>query len=88
VLSKIRESALTEPSVKSLEVKPKDTLADGIAVKTTENVADPPRSVVINPEVGETVKAAMSLSLLMRLTSEAVTPSKRGSELTVVVMIE
>ena len=50
------------------------TLAVGWELRTTEKVAVPPLSVVTSPEVGVTVMPAVSLSLLVRLTSAALRP--------------
>ena len=62
------------PSVVSLELSPTVTSAVGCEARTTVKVAVPPASVVVSPEVGVTVMPAVSLSVLLTLTSAAFSP--------------
>ena len=57
------------PSVVSLELSPIVTSAVGCELSTTVNVAVPPASVVVRPEVGVTVMPTVSLSVLVTATS-------------------
>ena len=70
----MRLAGLTVPSVVSLELRPMVTSAVGCDVSTTVNVAVPPASVVVRPEVGVTVMPAASLSVLVTETSPVVRP--------------
>ena len=58
----------------STELRPIVTSAVGCELSTTVNVAVPPASVVIRPEVGVTVMPAVSLSVLVTATSAASRP--------------
>ena len=62
------------PSVGSLELSAIVTFAVGCVLSTTVNVAVPPASVVVRPVVGVTVIPATSLSVLVTVTSAALTP--------------
>src|SRR5258706_471251 len=53
------------------------TFAVGWLLSTTVNVAVPPASVVVNPEVGEMVTPAVSLSVLLTDTSAAFRSEER-----------
>ena len=64
----------TVPSVESLLLRTILTLAVGWEVSTMVKVAWPPASLVTSPEVGLTVIPAVSLSLLVTLTSAAFLP--------------
>src|SRR4051794_36930038 len=57
------------------------TLAVGWLSSTMVNDAVPPASVVTNPLVGETLMPAVSLSVLVTLTSDAFKPLYSGSVL-------
>ena len=70
----VREELETVPSVVSLLLRPMVTSAVGCVFSTTVNVAVPPASVVTNPEVGVTMIPAVSLSVLLTLTSAAFRP--------------
>src|SRR5258708_9264690 len=61
----------TVPSVRSFDDNPIVTFAVGWLVRTTVNVAVPPASVVVSPDVGVTVIPATSLSVLATDTSAA-----------------
>ena len=50
----VSEAGDTVPSVRSLDERPMVTFADGWLSSTTVNVAVPPPSVVVRPEVGVT----------------------------------
>src|SRR5262245_49950089 len=50
------------------------TLAEGVDLRTTVNVAVPPDSDVTRPDVGETMISAASLSRLVTATSGGFTP--------------
>ena len=65
---------LTVPSAAFELVRPIVTFAVGCDVSTTVNVAVPPASVVVRPDVGVTVMPAASLSVLVTLTSLALRP--------------
>src|SRR5262249_60982387 len=67
----VSEAGATVPSVRSLDVSPIDTLAVGWLVSTTVNVAVPPASVVVSPDVGFTAMPATSLSVFVTDTSAA-----------------
>ena len=71
---KVREAVERVPSVVSELLRPMVTSAVGCELRTTEKEAVPPFSVVTSPAVGVTVMPAVSLSLLMRLTSSALKP--------------
>ncbi len=70
----ITEAGATVPSVKSLDESPIATLAVGWLVSAIVNVAVPPPSVVVRPEIGITVIPAVSLSVLVTPTSAALIP--------------
>src|SRR6266446_341765 len=78
---KVSDAGATVPSVRSLDDNPIVTFADGWAFKTTVNVAVPPASVVVSPEVGFTVIPATSLSVFVTDTSAAFTLLYSGSVL-------
>ena len=59
----------TEPSVVSLELNAMVTFAAGSVFKTIVNIPVPPASVVVNPETGDTVIPASSLSIFVTETS-------------------
>src|SRR5437867_3292076 len=61
----------TVPSVRELKGDAYGTFAVGWVFKTTVNVAVPPASVVVSPEVGFTVIPATSLSVFVTDTSDA-----------------
>src|SRR5881396_1927902 len=67
----VSDTGDTVPSVKSLDDNPIETLAVGWVFRTTVNVAVPPASVVVSPEVGFTVIPATSLSVFVTDTSDA-----------------
>src|SRR5438093_741435 len=67
----VSDAGATVPSVRSLDDNPIVTFAVGWLVKTTVNVAVPPASVVVSPDVGVTVIPATSLSVLVTDTSDA-----------------
>ena len=71
---KVTLAALTVPSVVSFELKPIVTSAVGCEFSTIVNVAVPPASVVVRPDVGVTVMPAVSLSVLVTDTSLALSP--------------
>ena len=64
----------TVPSAVFELLSPIVTLAVGCDVRTTVNVAAPPASVVVRPDVGVTVIPAASLSVLVTDTSLALRP--------------
>ncbi len=64
----------TVPSVRSLLESPTVTLAMGWVSRTTVNVAVPPASVVMRPDVGFTVTPATSLSVFVTETSDGLIP--------------
>src|SRR5438876_898754 len=66
----VRLAGATVPSAVLLDEIPTETLAVGCELSTTVNVAVPPASVVVRPEVGETVTPAVSLSVLLTETSD------------------
>ena len=68
---KVTLAGLTVPSVVSFELTPIVTSAVGCEFSTTVNVAVPPASVVVRPDVGVTVMPAVSLSVLVTDTSVA-----------------
>ena len=68
---KVTLAALTVPSVVSFELTPIVTFAVGCEFSTIVNVAVPPASVVVRPDVGVTVMPAVSLSVLVTDTSLA-----------------
>ena len=65
---KVTLAGLTVPSVASLELTPIVTSAVGCEFRTIVNVAVPPASVVVRPDVGVTVMPAVSLSVLVTNT--------------------
>src|SRR5258706_204826 len=67
----VRLAGATVPSVRSELVNPTVTFAVGWLVRTTVNVAVPPASVVVSPDVGFTVIPATSLSVFVTDTSAA-----------------
>src|SRR5437867_679030 len=67
----VRHTGATVPSVRSLDDNPIITFAEGWVFRTTVNVAVPPDSVVVSPEVGFTVIPATSLSVFVTDTSDA-----------------
>src|SRR2546426_7396139 len=69
----VSDAGATVPSVRSFDDNPTVTFAVGWLVKTTVNVAAPPASVVVNPDVGFTVIPATSLSVFVTDTSDAFT---------------
>ncbi len=66
---KVTLAGETVPSAVLLELKLTVTLAVGLEVKRTVKVAVPPASVVCNPDVGVTIKPALSSSTLVTETS-------------------
>src|SRR5260370_1432787 len=70
----VRLAGDTVPSAVLLDDRPMVTFAVGCELRTTVNVAVPPASVVIKPEVGVTVIPAVSSSLLVAETSAAFRP--------------
>ena len=71
---KVRLAGETVPSPVSLEESPIVTSAVGWLVEPTVNVAVPPASVVVRPEVGLTAIPAVSSSVLVTDTSAAFRP--------------
>src|SRR5712691_9878087 len=67
----VSDTGATVPSVRSFDDNPIVTLAVGWLVRTTANVAVPPASVVVSPDVGLTVIPATSLSVFVTDTSAA-----------------
>src|SRR5258706_360530 len=67
----VSEAGATVPSVRSLDDSPIVTFAVGWLFRTTVNVAAPPASVVVSPDVGFTVIPATSLSVFVPDTSLA-----------------
>ena len=67
-------AGLTAPSVTSSELSAMLTSALGCDVSLTVNVAVPPASVVVRPDVGLTVTPAASSSVLVTATSATVIP--------------
>src|SRR5258706_13123220 len=61
----------TVPSVRALDDNPIVTFTKGWLVRTIVNVAVPPASVVVSPDVGLTVIPATSLSVFVTDTSYA-----------------
>jgi hypothetical protein len=70
----VRLAAETVPSVVLLLLSPTLTFAVGWLANTTVNVAVPPASVVVSPDVGLTVTPAVSLSILVTETSDGFSP--------------
>ena len=70
----VRLEVETVPSPVLPEEIPMVTLAVGLEVRTSVNVAVPPASVVVKPEVGDTVMPAVSSSVLVSETSDALKP--------------
>src|SRR5437667_94363 len=70
----VTEAGATVPSVRSLDESPIVTFAVGWVRSTTVNVAVPPDSVVVRPEVGATAIPAVSLSVFVTATSAACIP--------------
>src|SRR5437867_2196113 len=68
---KIGRAAGRVSSVRSLDDNPIVTYAVGWLGRTTVNVAVPPPSVVVSPDVGLTVIPATSLSVFVTDTSAA-----------------
>src|SRR5437867_1431670 len=68
---KVIEAGATVRSVRSLDDNPIVTFAVGWLVKTTVNVAVPPASVVVSPDVGVTVIPGTSVSVFVTDTSAA-----------------
>ena len=74
-LVKVRLAGLDRrPRAVLLELSPIVTSAVGCEFRTTVNVAVPPASVVVSPDVGVTVMPAVSLSVLVTETSLALSP--------------
>ncbi len=71
---KVTLAGATVPSVRSLLESPTVTFAVGWLVSTMVNVAVPPASVVVRPEVGFTVIPATSSSVLVAETSAGSIP--------------
>ena len=67
-------AGLTVPSVGSLTLSAMVTSAVGWLARAIVNVAVPPASVVVRPEVGVTMMPAASLSVLVTATSGASKP--------------
>src|SRR5437773_930579 len=65
----VSEGGGTVPSGRSLNDSPTVTFAVGWLAKTTVNVAVPPASVVVSPEVGFPLLPAPSFSLFVTDTS-------------------
>ena len=63
------------PSEVLLELKPIITSAVGWLVRTIVNVAVPPASVVVKPDVGFTVIPAVSSSSFITVISSALIPA-------------
>jgi hypothetical protein len=74
----------TLPSVGSLLESGIVTVAVGCLFSTMVNVAVPPASVVVKPEVGVTVTPAASLSVFETATSAALAPLYAASALVAV----
>src|SRR5207247_1440386 len=70
----VTEAGGTVPSVKSLDESPIVTFAVGWLASAIVNVAVPPPSVVVSPEVGMTVIPALSSSVLVTPMSGAFLP--------------
>ena len=70
----VRLAGADRALVVSLELSAIVTSAVGCDVSTTVNVAVPPASVVVRPEVGVTVMPAASLSVFVTATSVALNP--------------
>src|SRR2546430_8996813 len=73
-LVNVTDDAETVPSAVLDEVSENVTLAVGRGFNTIENVAVPPASVVVKPDVGATVTPAVSLSVLGTETSATAMP--------------
>src|SRR5438067_2421844 len=71
---KVRPETASVPSAVLLLLKGMVTLAVGLLVSAIVNDAVAPDSLVINPEVGVTVIPAVSLSVLLTLTSAGFIP--------------
>ncbi len=69
---KVRAAGETEPSVVRFEARAMETLAVGWELSTTVKVAVPPASVVRSPEVGVTVKPALSSLVMVPITASVV----------------
>src|SRR5437762_528390 len=67
----VSDTGDTVPSVMSFDDNPIVTFAVGWVCRTTVNVAVPPVSVVVSPDVGFTVIPATSLSVFVTDTSDA-----------------
>src|SRR5437762_588303 len=78
---KVTEGGETVPSAVLVEVSENEMLAVGRELSTTENVAVPPASVVVRPEVGLTVIPRVSSSALVAETSAGLRPLYAGSAL-------
>ena len=78
---KVSSDVETVPSVRSALVMAMVTSSVGWLLSTTSNVACPPASVVIRPEVGFTTMPAVSSSWLVAETSEGSMPLYAGSVL-------
>ena len=74
-LVNLRGVGAAAPSVVSLVLRPIVTSAVGRDVSTTVNVAVPPASVVVRPDVGLTVTPALSSSVLVTATSLTGSPA-------------
>ena len=71
---KVRLAGEVVPSAVLLDERPIVTLAVGWEFSLTVNVAVPPASVVLRPEVGLMVNPAVSSSLLVADTSAGLRP--------------
>src|SRR5258706_542586 len=76
---KVTLAGLTIPSLVLLLDSPTTTLAVGGRLSTMVNVAICPFSLVQSPTVGLIVKPAVSLSMLVTVTSGGSIPAKFGS---------
>src|SRR5438552_8276256 len=86
---KVSDAGATVPSVRSFDDNPIVTFAVGWLVRTIVNVAVPPASVGVRPDVGFTVIPATSLSVFVTDTSDAYSGcvSGRGLVLVAVMMM-
>src|SRR5436190_947506 len=80
-LVNVTDEAETVPSAVLDEVSEKVTLAVGRELRTTENVAVPPASVVVKPDTGLTVMPGVSSSVFTAVTSAGLRPLYFGSAL-------
>ena len=76
-LVNVSDAGDTVPAAVSSDDRSTSTSAVGSAVNTTVNVAVPPASVVVRPEVGVTVTPDASLSVLLTDTLAGFKPSPR-----------